>query len=106
MSVREMKVYGSIDDMKRARAELGSPGTLGEAITATGIDALFVLLEGGTVEFEGRRMRLFPDGPTDEMVAIGAQAHAEAEGFISPPDDGHVAMRAALRAALGIGGEG
>ena len=38
--------------------------------------------------------------PSEEMVARGAMAHAEASGFISPPDDGHDAMRAALTAAL------
>jgi hypothetical protein len=38
--------------------------------------------------------------PTEEMVERAAMAHAEASGFISPPDDGHDAMRAALTAAL------
>jgi len=37
-----------------------------------------------------------------EAVERGAQAHAEASGFISPPDDGHEAMRAGLCAALGL----
>ena len=33
--------------------------------------------------------------PSPKVIARMAQAHAEASGFISPPDDGHDAMRAA-----------
>jgi hypothetical protein len=55
-----MRVLGTIDDMKVARKSLGSPAALNEALVATGIDALFVLLDGRTVEIEGRRVRLVP----------------------------------------------
>lgn len=51
-------VFGTVSDMREARRQLGHPATLNEAIVATGIDALFVLLDGGTVEIEGRRVRL------------------------------------------------
>jgi hypothetical protein len=53
-----LRIYGTIDQMKKARASLGKPATLNEAITATGIDALFVLLDGGTVEIEGVEYKL------------------------------------------------
>ena len=48
-----MKVYTSISAMQRARDMLGSPADLSEALTATGIDALFALLDGETVNFSG-----------------------------------------------------
>ena len=48
-----MKVYTSISAMQRARDELGNPSGLNEALTATGIDALFALLDGETVNFSG-----------------------------------------------------
>lgn len=56
-SVGNMRYFGTVAEMKAARESLGNPGTLAEAITATGIDALFVLLDGGTVEIEGRKLK-------------------------------------------------
>ena len=53
-----MKVYTSVADMREARSQLGRPGALDEVLVATGIDALFVLLDGGTVEIEGTQYRL------------------------------------------------
>lgn len=50
-----MRIFGSVDDMKQARRQLGSPAALNEALVATGIDALFWLLDGGSVEIEGQR---------------------------------------------------
>lgn len=55
-----MKVFGPVSHMKAAREQLGRPATLNEALVATGIDALFVLLDGGTVEIEGQPYRLVP----------------------------------------------
>jgi hypothetical protein len=43
---------------------LGSPAALDEALVATGIDAFFALLDGGTVEIDGKAMRL--EEVTDE----------------------------------------
>jgi hypothetical protein len=60
-----MRVFGSIESMKQARRELGSPAALNEALVATGIDALFVLLDGGTVEIEGQMWVLRNPGSAD-----------------------------------------
>lgn len=57
-----MRVFPSIQMMKAARRELGSPAALNESLVATGIDALFFLLDGGTAEFEGTTYRLVPAG--------------------------------------------
>ncbi len=55
-----MRVFGPVAHMKEAREQLGKPATFNEALVATGIDALFVLLDGGTVEIEGQPYRLVP----------------------------------------------
>ena len=71
--MNDMKVFGSVAEMKAARKSLGNPGSLAEAITATGIDALFVLLDGGTVEIEGRKVKLgasLTSPETIEKVAL------------------------------------
>lgn len=59
-------IYVSSERMRQARASLGSPGALDEALVATGIDAFFVLLDGGTVEIDGRVVELKEVGD-DEM---------------------------------------
>ena len=42
---------------------------MGEAIVATGIDALFYLMEGGTVEMaDGRMMKLVQVNPEGEQL--------------------------------------
>ncbi len=48
-----MTIHRTIDQMKMARRQLGNPAGLNEAIVATGIDALFILLAGDAVEFSG-----------------------------------------------------
>lgn len=53
-----MILLSTVDALRQARRSLGNPATLNEAITATGIDALFLLLDGGDVEIQGRRYRL------------------------------------------------
>lgn len=52
--MNHMKVYPTIRNMRAAREALGHPAALDESIVATGIDALFALLDGYTVEFEDR----------------------------------------------------
>ena len=54
----DLRIYLTVDEMKQARSKLGNPATLAEAVTSTGIDALFALLDGGIVEIEGTRYRL------------------------------------------------
>lgn len=55
----KMILHTSIRKMKEARATLGNPSGLAEAITATGIDAFFALLDGGTVTLsDGREVTL------------------------------------------------
>ncbi len=44
--------------MKAARTDLGKPAALHEALVATGIDAFFVLCDGGTASIEGTTYRL------------------------------------------------
>ena len=55
--------FATVESMQRARDSLGHPGDLEEAILATGIDALFLLLKGAVVEIEGIRYRLTVEGP-------------------------------------------
>lgn len=62
----DMRVFGSVADMKKARAQLGTPAALNEALVATGIDALFVLLDGGSVRFEDTVYRLEAEFPGEE----------------------------------------
>jgi hypothetical protein len=57
-----MRVYPSVQDLKEARLNLGAPGDLVEALVATGIDALFALLDGETVEIGGVRYVLAVEG--------------------------------------------
>lgn len=60
-----MKVFVSLERMKRARLELGNPAALDEALVATGIDAWFYLIDGGEVVMDGKRLRLeVTDEPT------------------------------------------
>ncbi len=53
-----MRVYVAAERMRDARCTLGSPGDLNEALVATGIDAFFALLDGQTVEIDGRSLPL------------------------------------------------
>jgi hypothetical protein len=57
-----MKVYPSVLDLKEARQNLGAPADLVEALVATGIDALFALLDGEAVEIGGVRYVLAVEG--------------------------------------------
>ena len=41
---------------------------------------------------------------SDQAILAATQAHAEAEGFISPDDDAWDSMRAALTAAVRVDG--
>ena len=51
-------VLPTVSQLRDARERLRSPAELDEALVATGIDALFVLLDGGTVEIGGSVYRL------------------------------------------------
>ena len=51
-------VLPSVSQLRDARERLRSPAELDEALVATGIDALFVLLDGGTVEIGGGVFKL------------------------------------------------
>lgn len=57
-TIYDMKIFPTVDSMKAARDELGQPGALNEGLVATGIDALFLLLDGKVVEIDGTRWRL------------------------------------------------
>jgi len=65
IKARRMKVLRPIEELKRARESLGEPAALNEALVATGIDALFALLDGDDVEFDGQEHRL---APADALV--------------------------------------
>jgi len=54
MKADEMTIMFQLDAMKRARRELGNPAALDEALVATGIDALFFLMDGGRVRIDGK----------------------------------------------------
>lgn len=63
-----MRLLTSLELMREARLSLGNPAELREAIVATGIDALFYLMEGGTVEMaDGRMMKLVQVNPEGEQ---------------------------------------
>ena len=51
-------VLPTVLQLRDARERLRSPAELDEALVATGIDALFVLLDGGTVEIGSAVYRL------------------------------------------------
>ena len=51
-------VLPTVSQLRDARERLRSPSELDEALVATGIDALFVLLDGGTVEIGSAVYRL------------------------------------------------
>ena len=51
-------VLPTVSQLRDARERLRAPSELDEALVATGIDALFVLLDGGTVEIGGAVYRL------------------------------------------------
>lgn len=61
MSTTHMQVFGTVEEMKAARASLGSPAALNEALVAAGIDALFALLDGAVIEIDGRTVKLAED---------------------------------------------
>jgi hypothetical protein len=53
-----MKIYPPLEELRAARKRLGHPADLDEALAATGIDALFALLDGESVEIDGRVWKL------------------------------------------------
>ncbi len=63
--MNDIRLFVTKDEMRKARDDLGRPAGLDESIVATGIDAFFVLLDGGTVEIEGKQHRLVEIGDTD-----------------------------------------
>lgn len=66
-----MKVYVSVKQMKEAREELGRPAEFNEALVSTGIDAFFALLDGQSVEIDGKLLRLVELGPPSQTSLFG-----------------------------------